>query len=226
VKEYSQRSKVYFAATSELYGQAEAVPQNEQTPFHPRSPYAVSKLAGFWTMKNYREAYGLHLTNGILFNHESEHRGPEFVTRKITQAAARLVKQGGTPLRLGNLDAKRDWGFAGDYVDGMWRMLQLPEPGDYVLATGETRTVREFAERVFARAGLPLLWQGTGREERGLHRETGATLLEIDPGFYRPAEVDLLMGDASKAREAFGWAPQTSFDELVVRMVDADLNRV
>ncbi len=225
VKEYSQRSRVYFAATSELYGKAQAVPQNEATPFHPRSPYAVSKLAGFWTIKNYREAYGLYLTNGILFNHESEHRGPEFVTRKIAMAVARIAGGDAEPLRIGNMDAKRDWGFSGDFVEGMRLMLQQPEPDDYVLATGETRTVREFVEHAFARAGIPIRWEGLGKDEIGVNVKSGARMVEVDPAYFRPAEVDLLIGDAAKARRALNWSPKVSFEELVARMVDAELER-
>ena len=226
VKEHSQRTRVYFAATSELFGKAQAVPQNEGTPSYPRSPYAISKLAAFWTIKNYREAYGLYLTNGILFNHESEHRGPEFVTRKIAMAAARIAKGDAEPMRIGFMDAKRDWGFAGDYVEGMWRMLQQSEPDDFVLATGQTRTVREFIERAFAHAGIPIRWEGMGQEEIGVNTGTGARVVEVDPVYFRPTEVDLLIGDSAKARTAMGWAPQLSFDDLVARMVDAELKRL
>ena len=226
IKEHSQRTRVYFAATSELYGKAQAVPQNEQTPFHPRSPYGVSKLAAFWTMKNYREAYGLFLTNGILFNHESEHRGPEFVTRKIAMAAARIAKGDAQPMRIGFMDAKRDWGFAGDYVEGMWRMLQQPEPDDFVLATGQTWTVREFAERGFLRAGIPVRWEGEGQNEIGLHAQTGVRVIEVDPVYFRPSEVDLLVGDFAKAQKILGWSPTLSFEGLVERMVDADVQRL
>jgi GDPmannose 4,6-dehydratase len=225
VKDYSQLTKMYFAATSELYGKAEAFPQTEATPFHPRSPYGVSKLAGFWTMKNYREAYGLFFTNGILFNHESEMRGEEFVTRKIASAAARIAAGQGGPLRLGNLDAMRDWGFSGDYVEGMWRMLQHPAPDDFVLATGEDHSVREFVERAFARVGLPITWEGVGVNEVG-RDSSGRVVVEIDPAFFRPAEVDHLIGDPSKAREELGWAPKMTFDGLVNHMVDAELKRL
>jgi GDPmannose 4,6-dehydratase len=227
VKEYSQRTAFYFAATSEMYGKVQTVPQTETTQFHPRSPYGVAKLAGFWTVKNYREAYGLFLANGILFNHESEMRGPEFVTRKIAAAAARIAKGDKRPLRLGNLEAKRDWGFAGDYVDAMWRMLQpSQQPDDFVIASGETRSVRHFVERAFERAGMPIRWEGAGVSEIGKNAKTGETVIAIDPEFFRPAEVDELLGDASKAKRVLGWSPQMPFDTLVARMVDAEIARI
>ena len=226
IKEYSQRTKLYFAATSELYGKAEAIPQNETTPFHPRSPYAVSKLAGFWTIKNYREAYNLFFVNGILFNHESKLRGPEFVTRKIASAVARISRGAADPIRIGNLEAKRDWGFAGDYVEGMWLMLQQAEPDDYVLATGEDHSVREFTEHAFKHVGIPLVWEGMGEEEVGKHAQTGAVLVTVDPAYFRPSEVDHLLGHAEKAKTVLGWKPKMSFEELVAHMMDAELERL
>ena len=226
VKEHRLPTRIYFAATSELFGKAQAVPQNERTSFYPRSPYAVSKLAGFWTIKNYREAYGIYATNGILYNHESEYRGPEFVTRKMTIAAARLSRGDTHPLKLGRLDAARDWGYAGDYVEGMWRMLQQPTPDDYVLATGVTHTVRAFADQAFRRAGIPLRWEGSGLQEVGRHADTGAPLIQVDPAFFRPSEGELLVGDASHARQVLDWRPTLSFGELVNRMVDKDLARL
>ncbi len=226
VKEYSQRTKFYFAATSEMYGKAETVPQNELTKFHPRSPYGVAKLAGFWTVKNYREAYGLYLTSGILFNHESEMRGPEFVTRKIAAAAARIASGDARTLRLGNLEAKRDWGYAGDYVEAMWLMLQQREPDDFVIATGENHTVREFAEKTFRRVGMPVVWEGDGANTVGRHALHGNVLIEIDATHFRPAEVDELIGDASKAQRVLGWSPRMSFDAIVARMVDMEMARL
>ncbi|HWQ99218.1 MAG TPA: GDP-mannose 4,6-dehydratase, partial [Candidatus Methylomirabilis sp.] len=200
VKEYSQRTKMYFAATSEMFGKVEALPQNEQTPFHPRSPYGVAKLAGFWSMKNYRESYGLFFANGLLFNHESEMRGPEFVTRKIAAAAARISRGDAQPLRLGNLEAKRDWGFAGDYVEAMWHILQQPEPDDFVIATGSNHSVRDFVDKAFGHAGITVAWEGSGVNEIGRNAANGQTVIEIDPAHFRPAEVDHLIGDASKAK--------------------------
>lgn len=225
VKEYSQRTRLYFAATSEMYGKATTVPQNELTRFHPRSPYGVAKLAGFWTVKNYREGYGLFLASGILFNHESEMRGPEFVTRKIAAAAARIARGDAQPLRLGNLEAKRDWGFAGDYVEAMWLMLQQHEPDDFVIATGENRSVRQFAEKAFSHVGMPIAWEGNGVNEIGRHAASGRVVVEIDPVYFRPAEVDELIGDALKARRVLGWSPRMSFDALVARMVDTEVAR-
>lgn len=225
VKEFSPTTRVYFAATSELYGQAVHTPQNEDTPFYPRSPYGVSKLAGYWTMKNYREAYGLFMSNGILFNHESEMRGEEFVTRKIAIAAARIAKGGTEPVLLGNLEAKRDWGHAGDYVEGMWRMLQQDKPDDIVLATGENHTVREFAEQAFKLVGIQLTWQGKGVEEQGVHAQTGQVLVKIDPKNFRPAEVDVLIGDAQKAERILGWKPTLRFQDLVKVMVEYEMKK-
>jgi GDPmannose 4,6-dehydratase len=217
------RVRFYQASTSEMFGLAQETPQTERTPFYPRSPYGVAKLYGHWITVNYREAYGFYACSGILFNHESPVRGETFVTRKIAQAAARIVAGLQDTLYLGNLDAKRDWGFAGDYVEAMWLMLQQPQPADYVIATGETHSVRDFCARAFARAGLALEWQGTGVDEVGVEAATGRPLVRVDPRYFRPAEVDLLLGDASKARRELGWTPKVGFDELVDRMVDAEL---
>ena len=219
-----KRTRFYQASTSELYGKVQEIPQNERTPFYPRSPYAAAKLYGYWITVNYREAYGMFACNGILFNHESPLRGETFVTRKITRAAARIALGLQEKLHLGNMDAKRDWGHARDYVEAMWLMLQQDEPDDYVVATGETHTVREFAERAFAEAGIPIVWKGTGVDEKGVHAEKGATLVEVDPRYFRPTEVELLLGDPTKARERLGWERRVSFDELVSEMVRADLD--
>ena len=218
--------RFYQASTSELYGGIGEVPQDERTPFHPRSPYAAAKLYGYWITVNYREAYGMHASNGILFNHESPMRGETFVTRKITRAVAAIRHGLQDRLMLGNLDAKRDWGHARDYVEGMWRILQEPVPDDYVLATGETHTVREFCELAFARIDRPIVWEGTGVQEKGLDARTGRPLVEIDPRYFRPTEVDVLLGDPSKARLKLGWKARTGFRELVAEMVDADLRSV
>ena len=220
-------TRIYQASTSELFGQVQEVPQRETTPFYPRSPYSVAKLYAFWIMKNYRESYGMYAVNGILFNHESERRCENFVTRKITLAAARIAAGLQDKLYLGNLDARRDWGYAPDYVECMWLILQQPEPDDYVIATGEYHTVREFATLAFARAGIELQWQGSGLDEKGVDAATGRVLVEVDPRFFRPAEVEQLLGDPSKAREKLGWNPtKTSFEELVNRMVDADIKLI
>ncbi len=218
--------KFYQASTSELYGKVQAVPQSETTPFYPRSPYAVAKLYAHWIVVNYREAYGIHASSGILFNHESPIRGETFVTRKITMAAARIREGLQDKLFLGNLDAKRDWGFAGDYVEGMWRILQHPTAGDYVLATGEAHTVREFCELAFARVGFDLEFSGKDENESGRDRKTGKVLVAVDPRYFRPTEVDLLLGDSTKARTELGWKPRVCFKELVEMMVDADVNSV
>ena len=217
------RTRFYQASTSELYGKVQEVPQSETTPFYPRSPYAAAKLYAYWITVNYREAYGFHASNGILFNHESPIRGETFVTRKITRAAAAIAKGLQDKLYLGNLDAKRDWGHARDYVEGMWRMLQQDEADDYVLATGETHSVREFAELAFAHVGTELAWQGSGVEEKGVCTKTGRVLVEIDPRYFRPTEVDLLIGNPTKAHAKLGWRHTTSFRELVGDMVESDL---
>ncbi len=217
------QTRLYQASTSELYGRAAESPQDEDTPFRPRSPYAAAKLYSYWTVVNYREAYGMHASNGILFNHESPMRGETFVTRKITRAAARIRHGLQERLYLGNLDARRDWGHARDYVEGMWLMLQRREPGDFCLATGENHSVREFAELSFREAGFELCWEGSGVEERGVDAATGKTLVLVDPRYFRPTEVDCLLGDAGKARRLLGWAPRTTFGELVSEMVGHDL---
>ena len=219
-------TRIYQASTSELFGKAEEIPQRETTPFHPRSPYAVAKLYGYWITKHYREAYGMYAVNGILFNHESERRGETFVTRKITLAAANILAGRQEKLYLGNLNAKRDWGYARDYVECMWMMLQHDTPEDFVIATGETHTVREFVEAAFRYGGIHLKWQGEGAEEKGIDEKTGRVLVEVSPEFFRPAEVDLLLGDPSKAKELLGWNPRkTSFEELVRLMMKHDMER-
>ena len=219
-----KKVRIYQASTSELFGQVEEVPQRETTPFHPRSPYSVAKLYAYWIMKNYRESYGMYTANGILFNHESERRGENFVTRKITMAVARIVAGKQDKLYLGNLDALRDWGYAPDYVECMWLILQHPEPDDFVIATGEYHSVREFATKAFAHAGINLRWEGSGTDEKGIDSATGRVLVEVDPRFYRPADVEQLLGDPSKARNVLGWNPRrTSFDDLVRIMVEADM---
>ena len=219
-------SKFYQASTSELYGKVQSIPQDERTPFYPRSPYGVAKLYAYWITVNYREAYGMHASNGILFNHESPLRGETFVTRKITRAAAAIQLGLQPTLYLGNLDAKRDWGHARDYVEGMWRMLQQPEPDDYVLATGELHSVREFVEAAFACLGRTVAWQGEGVEEVGVDAGSGVVLVRIDPRYFRPTEVDLLLGDPAKARERLGWSHTTGFADLVKEMVAFDLEAV
>ena len=223
IRETGLNTKFYQASSSELYGKVVETPQKETTPFYPRSPYACAKAYSFYITVNYRESYGLFACNGILFNHESPRRGETFVTRKITRAAGRIKTGLQQRLYLGNLDAKRDWGFAGDYVEAMWLMLQQNEPDDYVVATGKTWSVREFAERVFARLDMPISWQGSGVAEKGIDSKTGKVLIEIDPKYFRPAEVDLLLGDATKARTQLGWQPKTDFDALIEMMVAADL---
>lgn len=226
IKETGIETKFYQASTSELYGKAQEIPQTEKTPFYPRSPYAVAKLYAYWIIKNYREAYGLFAVNGILFNHESPRRGETFVTRKITRAVARIKEGLQDKLFLGNLDAKRDWGYAREYVKGMWLMLQQDSPEDYVLATNETHTVREFAELAFKHVGITIKWEGKDEKERGIDVETGKILVEINPRYYRPTEVDLLLGDASKAEKELGWKPKIKFEELVELMVEADWKKV
>lgn len=219
--------RIYQASTSELYGKVEEVPQNENTPFHPYSPYAVAKLYGFWIVKEYREAYDMFCCSGILFNHESERRGETFVTRKITLAAARIAQGKHEKLYLGNLSSKRDWGYAPDYVECMWRILQHETPEDFVIATGEQHTVREFAELAFANVGINLRWEGEGADEKGIDRATGRVLVEVSPDFYRPTDVVNLWGDPTKARALLGWNPQkTKFADLVKIMTDADMAKV
>jgi len=218
-----ETTRFYQASTSELYGKVQEIPQTEETPFYPRSPYAAAKLYAYWVTVNYREAYGIHASNGILFNHESPRRGETFVTRKITRAAARIKLGVQDKTYLGNLDAERDWGHARDYVEGIWRILQQEEPDDYVLATGRTTTVRRFCEMAFDAAGIPLAWEGEGEEEKGYNSKTGDCIIEIDPRYYRPTEVHQLLGDAEKAREELGWQPGTSLREMAKEMVEHDL---
>lgn len=218
--------RFYQASTSELFGKVAEIPQSEKTPFYPRSPYGAAKLYAYWITVNYREAYGMHASNGILFNHESPLRGETFVTRKITRAVAAISLGLQDKLYLGNLNAKRDWGHAKDYVAGMWAMLQQDRPGDYVLATGEAHSVRDFVEAAFAEANYRIVWKGEGIEERGVDAATGRTVVEIDPHYFRPTEVDILVGDASKAREALGWRPRVTFKELAKEMVRADLKAI
>jgi len=218
--------RFYQASTSELFGKVREIPQRELTPFYPRSPYAVAKLYAYWITVNYREAYGLHASNGILFNHESPVRGETFVTRKITRAVAAIELGLQKRLYLGNLSAKRDWGHARDYVEGMWRILQQPEPDDYVLATGETHSVREFVESAFRHVGRRIVWEGSEAEEKGYCVRTGDVLVAVDPAYYRYTEVDLLIGNPEKARQKLGWRHKTTFDELVKEMVTADLREL
>ncbi len=219
-------TKIYQASTSELFGAVKEVPQSETTPFNPRSPYACAKVYGYWITRNYRDSYGMYACNGILFNHESERRGENFVTRKITLAAARIKAGLQDKLYLGNLNALRDWGYAADYVECMWLILQQPEPDDYVIATGEQHSVREFADLAFRHAGLPLHWEGDGLNEKGID-DNGRVLIEVDPRFFRPAEVETLLGNPEKARRQLGWNPcKTSFETLVKRMVDNDIKMV
>ncbi|MBQ1961533.1 MAG: GDP-mannose 4,6-dehydratase [Clostridia bacterium] len=225
----TEKTRVYQASTSELYGKVErkGMSLNEETPFHPYSPYAVAKQYAFWIVRNYREAYGMYAANGILFNHESERRGETFVTRKITLAAARISLGLQQKLSLGNLDSIRDWGYAKDYVECMWLMLQQDKPDDYVIATGEKRTVREFVNAAFECVGIELEWRGSGLEEQGVDKATGRVLVDVDPRFFRPSDVDYLLGDPTKAREKLGWDPRkTSFEGLVKIMVESDLEFV
>jgi GDPmannose 4,6-dehydratase len=220
---FERKTRFYQASTSEMYGKVQEIPQRETTPFYPRSPYGVAKLYAYWITVNYREAYGMHASNGILFNHEGPTRGETFVTRKITRAVAAISRGKQEKLYLGNLDAKRDWGHARDYVEGMWLMLQQNEADDYVLATGETHSVREFVEKAFAEAGHSIVWKGTGTSEVGQDTKSGKVIVEVDPRFFRPTEVDILIGDATKAREKLGWQPKTMFEDLVREMVRHDL---
>ena len=219
-------TRFYQASTSELYGLVQEVPQSETTPFYPRSPYAVAKLYAYWITVNYREAYGMHASNGILFNHESPLRGETFVTRKITRAAAAISLGLQDRIYLGNLDARRDWGHARDYVEGMWRIVQQDTPDDYVLATGKTHTVRSFVEAAFRVVGIQIDWSGEGVEEKGLDRATGRILVEVDPRYFRPTEVDLLIGDPGKAHQKLGWHHTTTLSEMVTEMVESDLTVV
>lgn len=221
------RTRIYQASTSELYGKVQEVPQRETTPFYPRSPYACAKLYAYWITKNYRESYGMYAVNGILFNHESERRGETFVTRKITLAAARIVNGLQDKLYLGNLNALRDWGYARDYVECMWLIMQQEQPADYVIATGEYHTVREFTTLAFERVGIKLRWEGEGLNEKGIDQNSGKILVEVDPKYFRPAEVEQLLGDPTKAKEQLGWNPRkTSFQQLINIMVDADIELI
>ncbi|WP_158850671.1 GDP-mannose 4,6-dehydratase [Saccharothrix deserti] len=221
----SPNARFYQASTSEMFGKVQAVPQTESTSFYPRSPYGVAKLFAHWMTVNYRESYNLFGSSGILFNHESPLRGQEFVTRKVTDSVAKIKLGKLDVLELGNLDAKRDWGYAKEYVDGMWRMLQADEPDTFVLSTNRTVTVRDFVSLSFSAAGIELRWEGSGESERGLDAETGRVLVRVNPKFYRPAEVDLLIGDASKARDMLGWEAKTTIEELSRMMVEADIER-
>ncbi|UQZ75698.1 GDP-mannose 4,6-dehydratase [Niallia circulans] len=223
----TEKTRVYQASTSELYGKVQEVPQKETTPFYPRSPYGVAKIYGFWITKNYRESYNMFAVNGILFNHESERRGETFVTRKISLAAARIAQGKQKTLTLGNLDSLRDWGYAKDYVECMWLILQHEKPEDFVIATGEMHTVREFVELAFKHVDIEIEWNGKGVEEKGINKATGEVIVEVDPKFFRPAEVDQLLGDPTKSKTLLGWNPtKTSFEELVKRMVESDVKKV
>lgn len=223
----TDKTRVYQASTSELFGKVQEVPQRETTPFYPRSPYGVAKIYGFWITKNYRESYNMFAVNGILFNHESERRGETFVTRKITLAASRIAQGKQDKLMLGNLESLRDWGYAKDYVECMWLILQHDKPEDFVIATGEMRSVREFVQLAFKHTGIEVEWQGEGVDEKGINKATGEVIVEVDPKFFRPAEVEQLLGDPTKARTLLGWNPtKTSFEELVKIMVEADMKKV
>lgn len=222
-----KKTRIYQASTSELFGKVQEIPQRETTPFYPRSPYACAKIYGFWITKNYRESYGMYAVNGILFNHESERRGETFVTRKITLAVARIVAGLQDKLYLGNMNARRDWGYARDYVECMWLIMQQPEPEDFVIATGEYHSVREFTELSFRRAGIELRWEGEGVDEKGIDVATGRVLVEVDPKYFRPCEVEQLLGDPTKARTKLGWYPRkTTFEELVNIMTDHDIEMI
>lgn len=226
IRHVDKKIKFYQASSSEMFGKVQATPQTETTPFYPRSPYGVAKLFAHWMTVNYRESYNIFAASGILFNHESERRGIEFVTRKITDGLARVKLGLAERLEIGTLDSRRDWGYAPDYVEAMWLMLQQEEPGDFVIATGVTHSVREFIEAAAGALGLTILWHGSGVDEVGLDALTGKTIVKINPQYYRPAEVDLLLGDASKAKEKLGWVPRVQFKELVARMVHADIKRL
>jgi GDPmannose 4,6-dehydratase len=225
MRELGLQARFYQASSSELFGKVFETPQTENTPFYPRSPYAAAKAFSFHITRNYREAYDIFAVNGILFNHESPRRGESFVTRKISRAVARIHKGQQDCLYLGNMDAKRDWGYAGDFVEAMWMMLNTEEPDDYVVCTGETHSVREFCDLAFGRVGIELSWKGEGVEEQGID-QNGRVLVKVDPRFFRPTEVDMLLGDATKAREKLGWEPRMSFEQLVHEMVDADLKTI
>ncbi|MEM1785194.1 MAG: GDP-mannose 4,6-dehydratase [Candidatus Bathyarchaeia archaeon] len=226
IRKVNPEIRFYQASSSEMFGNVQEVPQNEKTPFYPRSPYGVAKLYGHWITVNYRESYGMFCCSGILFNHESPRRGLEFVTRKISHGVARIYFGLDNEIRLGNLEAKRDWGYAGDYVRAMWLMLQQDKPDDYVIATGVAHSVREFAELAFKVVGINIRWEGKGLEEKGIDAKTGKVLIRVDPQLFRPAEVHLLLGDASKAREVLGWKPEVSFEQLVQMMVESDLKQL
>lgn len=223
IRETKIGAKFYQASTSELFGKVQEIPQKETTPFYPRSPYAVAKLYAYWITVNYREAYNLFACNGILFNHESPRRGETFVTRKITLDIAKILKGEKDRLILGNLNAKRDWGYAGDYVEAMWLILQQDTPDDYVIATGETHSVREFCELAFKYVGIDIIWEGEGLEEKGIDKKTGKILVEVDPEYFRPTEVEFLLGDPTKAKQKLGWTPKVKFEELVKMMIEHDL---
>jgi len=223
IRDSGIETKFYQASTSELFGKVQEIPQNEKTPFYPCSPYAVAKLYAYWMVINYREAYNMFACNGILFNHESERRDPRFVTRKITRGISKLLKGDIDKIEIGNLDSKRDWGYAPDYVEAMWLMLQQDKPDDFVIATGETRTVREFCEFAFREAGIDIEWTGGGIKEKGINKQNGQVVIAVNPDYFRPVEVDLLLGDYSKAKEHLGWEPSTKFEELVKIMVEHDL---
>ncbi len=225
IREFSAGTRFYQASTSEMFGKVQEIPQKESTPFYPRSPYGVAKLFGHWMTVNYRESYNMHASSGILFNHESPLRGREFVSRKITSTLANMAQGHESVLELGNMDAQRDWGFAGDYVEGMWRMLQQPEGGDYVLATNETHTVRKFVEIASRYVGFEIEWSGSAEDELGIDKKTGRTIIKINPAFYRPAEVELLIGNPAKAERVLGWQRKMSFEGLVEAMQQADLDR-
>lgn len=226
IRESGIKTRFYQASTSELYGKVQEVPQSEKTPFYPRSPYAVAKLYAYWIVINYREAYNLHASNGILFNHESPRRGENFVTRKITIGAASIKAGKKDCLYMGNIDSKRDWGYAPDYVNAMWMILQHPQPSDYVIATGEMHTVREFIEKAFALLDMQIQWVGSGADEVGIDKNSGRTVVRIDPQYYRPTEVEQLLGDSTKAQQTLGWKPQVTFEQLVDIMVKADYDAI